>query len=117
LLEWGEPMNPSSPDPAALAASLPHIPVYSITYSELTTIGIFFVVAVYCLFRRKDGGAFLLFFAAVCFTLRPLLVFTIPSQRVVNLTAYCPSLAFAALIAFVVVHSLGAKGTATSPER
>jgi hypothetical protein len=103
-------MNPSSPDPAALVASLPHIPVYSITYSELATIGIFLVMTAYCLFRRKDGGAFLLFFAAVCFALRPLLVFTIPSQHVVNLTAYCPSLAFAALIAFVVVHAMGAAG-------
>lgn len=109
-------MNPSLPDPAA-AANLPHIPVYSITYAELTMIGVFFLVAAYGLFRRKDGGALLLFFAAVCFALRPLLVFTIPSQHVVNLTAYCPPIAFGALIAFVVVHSMSIRGAPAETER
>jgi hypothetical protein len=108
-------MNPSLPDPSA-TANLPHIPVYSITYAELTMIGVFFLVTAYCLFRRKDGGALLLFFAAVCFTLRPLLVFTIPSQHVVNLTAYCPSIAFGALTAFVVVHAMGLRGAASATE-
>ena len=102
-------MKPSLSDPAAVA-NLPHIPVYSITYAELTMIGVFFLATAYCLFRRKDGGALLLFFAAVCFALRPLLVLTIPSQHVVNLTAYCPSIAFGALVAFVVVHSLNPGG-------
>lgn len=100
-------MTPDSP--------LAHVPVYSITYSELTAIGLFLAVALYCFLRRREIGTFLLLFAAGAFALRPLLIFTIPSQKVVNFTAYCPSLAFGAMIAFLVVQYGVGKPPAPTP--
>ena len=78
-------------------------------------IGVFFVVAAYAFVRRREAGTFLLIFAAGLFAVRPLLVFTIPSQKVVNLTAYCPSMAFGALIAFVVIQYVVGKADAPMP--
>ncbi|HEY8901347.1 MAG TPA: hypothetical protein VIM61_13125 [Chthoniobacterales bacterium] len=92
-----------------------HVPVYSITYAELTTIGIFLLVAAVCFVRRREVGTFLLLFAAGFFALRPLLVFTIPSQKVVNLTAYFPSMAFGALIAFLVIQYVVGKTDSPMP--